>query len=101
MIVDLEAVLLGPAHIHAQQHVGPVLALGAAGAGMHFEIGVVGVGLARKQRLELAARDIGLELAQRCFRLGDDRSDRSRPRRARSCVTWSSSSCSIRAMAVS
>ena len=71
-VVDLEAVLLGPAHIHAQQHVGPVLALGAAGAGMHFEVGIVGVGLARQQRLELAARDLGLERAQRRLRLGDD-----------------------------
>ena len=72
MILDLVAVLLGPARVHAQQHVGPVLALGAAGAGMHFEIGVVGVGLARQQRLELAARDLGLELAQRLLGLGDD-----------------------------
>ena len=55
-----------------KQHLGPVLALGAAGAGMHFEIGVVGVGLAGQQRLELAARDLGLELAQRRFRFGDD-----------------------------
>ena len=72
MIVDLEAVLLGPARVHAQQHVGPVLALGAAGAGMDFEIAVVAVGLAGEQRLELAARDFGLELAQRRFRVGDD-----------------------------
>ena len=71
-VVDLEAVLLGPAHIHAQQHVGPVLALGAAGAGMHLEVGIVGVGLAGKQRLELAARDLGLELAQRRLGFGDD-----------------------------
>ena len=62
-ILDLVAVLLGPARVHAQQHVGPVLALGAAGAGMDLEIAVVGVGLARQQRLELAARDLGLELA--------------------------------------
>jgi hypothetical protein len=54
--IDLEAVLLGPARVHAQQHLGPVLALGAAGAGMDFEIGIVGVGLARQQRLELAPR---------------------------------------------
>src|SRR6266436_7696652 len=37
-IFDLEAVLLGPARIHAQQHRGPVLTLGAAGAGVHFEV---------------------------------------------------------------
>src|SRR5712692_2733548 len=44
-IVDLVAVLLGPARVHAQQHVRPVLALGAAGAGMDLEIAVVAVGL--------------------------------------------------------
>ena len=71
-ILDLVAVLLGPARVHAQQHAGPVLALGAAGAGMDFEVAVVGVGLAGQQRLELAARDFGLELAQRRLGLGDD-----------------------------
>ena len=39
---DLELAPLAPAHVHAQQHARPVAALGAAGAGMHFEIGVVG-----------------------------------------------------------
>src|SRR6202011_5804384 len=48
---DLVAVVLGPADIHAQQHLGPVLRLGSAGPGMHFEIAVVGVGLARKEAL--------------------------------------------------
>ena len=71
-VVDLEAVLLGPAHIHAQQHVGPILAFGTAGAGMHFEIAIVGVGLAGQQRLKLAARHFGFELAQRRFSFGDD-----------------------------
>ena len=85
-VVDLEAVLLRPAHIHAQQHAGPVLALGAAGAGMDLEIAVVGVGLAGEQRLEFAPRDLGLELAQGGFGFGDDLVDPSRPRRARSCV---------------
>ena len=61
--LDLVAVLLGPARVHAQQHAGPVLAFGAAGAGMDFEIGVVGVGLAGQQRLELAPRGLGLERA--------------------------------------
>ena len=70
-ILDLVAVLLGPARIHAQQHVGPVLALGAARAGMDLEIGVVRIGLARKQRLELAPRHLGLELLERLFGVGD------------------------------
>ncbi len=57
-ILDLETVLFSPARIHAQQHRGPVLALGAAGAGMDFEIGVEAIGLARQQRLQLAARHL-------------------------------------------
>ena len=44
--LGLEALLLGPAQIHAHQHLGPVLALGAAGAGMHGDDGVQRVGLA-------------------------------------------------------
>ena len=51
-IIDLVALLLGPAHVHAQQHLGPVLALGAARARMDFQIGVVGVRLARQHRLQ-------------------------------------------------
>ena len=45
-IFDLVAMALGPARVHAHQHLGPVLAFGAAGAGMDLEIGVVAVGLA-------------------------------------------------------
>ena len=40
--LDVEFAPLAPAHVHAQQHARPVAALGAAGAGMHFDIGVVG-----------------------------------------------------------
>jgi len=69
--LDLVAVPLGPARIHAKQHASPILALGAARPGVHFEIGIVGVGLAREQRLELAPRHLGLELLQRRFRLGN------------------------------
>ena len=69
---DLVAVLLGPARVHAHEHVGPVLALGAAGAGMDLDVGIVGIGLARQQRLELASSDLGLELLERLFGLGDD-----------------------------
>src|SRR5262245_20138252 len=70
--VDLVAVLLGPARVHPQQHAGPVLALGAPGAGMYFEIAVVGIRLARQQSLELAARDIGAQLLERALGLGHD-----------------------------
>src|SRR5690606_39322833 len=34
--LDLEAPAFRPARVHAQQHRGPVLALGAAGAGVYF-----------------------------------------------------------------
>ena len=71
-IFDLEAVLFGPARVHAQQHRGPVLALGAAGAGMNLEIGIEAVGLARQQRFELAAGDFLLQVFQRGLGLGDD-----------------------------
>ncbi len=65
--------LLGPADVHARQHSGPVLALGAAGAGVDFEKGIIGVGLAGKQRLDLLAGDLVLEHTQRSFGFGDDR----------------------------
>jgi hypothetical protein len=38
---------------------------------MNFDIRIVGVGLAREERFELAPRDFRLELLQRRFRLGD------------------------------
>ncbi len=44
--LGFEALLLGPAQVHAQQHLGPVLAFGAARAGMHGDDGVERVGLA-------------------------------------------------------
>src|SRR5262249_37940991 len=55
-----------------RQHIGPILALGAARAGMDFEVAVVSVGLARKESIHLAARDLGLQLAQSFLGLGDD-----------------------------
>src|ERR1700716_4077350 len=70
-IFNLEAVLLRPARVHPQQHRGPVLALGAACAGMHFEIGIEPVGLARQQRLQFAATVFLLEHLQRVLGLGD------------------------------
>ena len=50
----LIAVALGPADVHPRQHRGPVAALGAAGAGVDLEEGVVAVRLAVEQRLDLA-----------------------------------------------
>ena len=63
---------LRPAHIHALQHLRPVLALGAAGAGMNLDIGVIGVGLAREQRLDLPGVGLLPQPDERLLGLGDD-----------------------------
>ena len=42
----LEAVVLGPAQVHAQQDIGPVLGFSTTGAGLDIEIGAVGIHLA-------------------------------------------------------
>jgi hypothetical protein len=52
--LDLEAVLLGPAHVKAQQHLRPVLRFRSARPRVDLDIGIVAVGLARQQRLEPA-----------------------------------------------
>ena len=85
--LDLVAVLLGPAQVHAQQHLGPVLAFGAAGAGIHLQERVVAVGLARQQRFELQPLDLLLASAR--DRAGPRRRwpRRPRPRRARPAPT--------------
>jgi len=70
-IFDLEAVLFGPARVHAQQHRGPVLALGTAGAGVNLEIGIEAIGLASQQRFQFAARDFLFQRLQRGLGLGD------------------------------
>jgi len=51
--LDLELLALRPAGVHAEQHARPVLALGAARARVNLDIGVVAVGLAGEQRLDL------------------------------------------------
>ena len=48
----VKATLVGPAQVHAQQHVGPVLGLGAAGTGLDIQVGVVGVHLAAEHAAE-------------------------------------------------
>src|SRR6266536_2809141 len=66
-IFDLEAMLLGPARIHAQQHLRPILALGSAGPGVNLEEAVVGIRLARQQRLGLSALGFRLERVEYGF----------------------------------
>ena len=48
----LEAVRLGPAQVHAQDHVGPILRLGPARTGLNIEIRIAAVHLSRKHAPE-------------------------------------------------
>ena len=70
-----EAAALRPAQVHAQQHLGPVLRLGAAGARMDRDDRVLAIELARQHRPDLG----GLHVA----RVGVERRARDRPRRPR------------------
>src|SRR5262249_33286751 len=70
--LGLEAAPLGPAEIHAQQHLGPVLRLEATRTRMDLDDGVAGVVLAAQQLLELQrvealrdALDLAPELVER------------------------------------
>jgi len=55
---------VAPAQIHAQQHLRPVLGLGAAGAGLDVQEGVVGVHLAREHAAKFEVRHLDLIVAQ-------------------------------------
>ncbi len=70
--LDLEALAFGPARVHAQKHVRPVLAFRAAGAGMHFQIGVVAVGLAGQHGFHLAPCCFRAQGLERRFSILDD-----------------------------
>jgi len=70
----VEATLVGPAQVHAQQDVGPVLRLGAAGAGLDVQVGVVHVHLAAEHATELKLGEglfqglqLGLDVADGAF----------------------------------
>ena len=65
------AVLLGPAHVHAHQHFGPILRLCPAGAGVQLDITVVAVGLAGQQAFDFPALRLFCRGAQRCHGIGD------------------------------
>ena len=60
----LEAAAVAPAQVHAQQHLGPVLAVGAACAAVDREDRVRAVVLATQHLLELGALDRLLERVQ-------------------------------------
>jgi hypothetical protein len=53
-----------PAQVHAQDHLGPVLCLGAAGARLDIDIGVIGVHLAREHAPEFEPGQPLLETAE-------------------------------------
>jgi hypothetical protein len=62
---------LGPAQVHAQDHVGPVLGLGAAGTRLDVEVGVVFVHLAREHAPEFEAGKALLESCKIVLDFGD------------------------------
>ena len=63
---------LGPARVHARQHLRPVLRLGAAGAGMDFDEAVIAVRLAGEQALDLHPGRAVAQREQGGLGLGDD-----------------------------
>ena len=70
--VDLHVPALSPAGVHAQEHVSPILALGAAGARVDFDVAIVAVDFAGKKSLDLPPACRLLELDQGLFGIADD-----------------------------
>src|SRR5262245_35638844 len=70
--LDLVASPFGPADIHAFEHLRPVLAFGAARAGMNLDIGVIAVGLAREQRLHFPGVSLLPQAVKRLLSFRDD-----------------------------
>ena len=70
--LDVEAAALGPAQVHAQQHLGPVLRVGAAGAGADGDDGVAGVVLAAEQPRLLELGEPALDRVELALELGRD-----------------------------
>ena len=68
--LDLEAAPLGPAHHHPQHHLGPVLRVGAAGAGVDGHERVARVVGAGEQPLLLERGEPLLDRGQRLLQLG-------------------------------
>ncbi len=62
---DLEAARLGPAHVHALEHLRPVLRLGAAGASVDFHEGIAAIGLAGEQAFNFPAFGLFGEAGER------------------------------------
>ena len=64
----LEAAALRPLQVHAEQHLGPVLRLGAAGAGMDRDDGVGAIVFAAEHLLDLGRFDLHCERVERALR---------------------------------
>ena len=59
--LGLEPVLLGPAQVHPQYHLGPVLRLCTACTRLDVQVGVIGVELPGKHAPEFESLEFGLE----------------------------------------
>jgi hypothetical protein len=70
---DVPASSFEEVEVHAQQHLGPVLGLGAAGAGVDLDEAVLRVVLAVKQGLQLDPLAASFEVGQRAVGLVDGR----------------------------
>ena len=70
--LDPEAAPLGPAQVHPQQHLGPVLRVGAAGARAHRDDGVAGVVLAVEEARLLELGQPALDRGELLVELGGD-----------------------------
>ncbi|MNY40314.1 hypothetical protein D3C86_1750500 [compost metagenome] len=70
---DLVALGLGPAGVHAQEHLGPVLGVGAARAGVDRDDGRRLVVLAAEHLLHLPVAQGGADAAEALLDLGQDR----------------------------
>ena len=68
---DLHAVVLRPARVHAQQHLGPVLGVGAAGAGIDGEHDAFLVVFTAEQPLQLPAIEFAAELVESRLRFAE------------------------------
>ncbi len=68
--LGLEAAVVGPAEVHAQHHLGPVLGVRAARAGVDRGDGVAAVVLAGEEGVLLEARELAAERLELCLDLG-------------------------------
>jgi len=59
--LGLKFLPLGPAEVHAQEHIGPILGLGTAGAGMDGYNGIAGVILPPEHALEFCGLNLLLD----------------------------------------